>query len=252
MPPCPPPLGQWPRRMELPPPLRLTVPPDWLITPRVLFQLPAMKLPPTVRVALSLMVRVPLPPPLTPLSAMYTWSAAKVEEPDRIRFPPAALIWPSELPVEVISIVPPPSLARTPEEEDWVKAAVTSRSVADVPSATFARKFVAESVRMLMRPAMVAVALPEVLSWVLPQVSGDPDVVLTPLLLCRVPPCMLTPPPMPQICISPAAVTVPPLILSVPRRWLCQPRPVPSPVVTTVPPEFTVSVPSRFPFPALA
>lgn len=57
---------------------------------------------------------------------------------------------------------------------------------------------------------------------------------------------------MPQICISPAAVTVPPLMLSVPRRWLCQPRPVPSPVVTTVPPEFTVSVPGRLPYPLLA
>jgi hypothetical protein len=182
--------------MELPPPLRFTVPPDWLITPRVLFQLPAMKLPPTVRVALSRMVIVPLPPPLTPLSAMYTLSAAKVEEPERTRLPPAALICPSELPMEVISIVPAPSLARTPAAEDWVKAAVTSRSVADAPSATLARKFVAESVRMLMRPAIVAVASPEVLSCVLPHSNRGPEVVLTPLLLCRMPPCMLTAPPM--------------------------------------------------------
>ena len=102
---------------------------------------------------------------------------------------------------------------------------------------------------MRMRPPMVELLE---LVWVVTLVrfhsSCGPFGSLVPLLLRSVPPVMAMPPGMFQTWMVPADVSVP--LLSVTELiWSPQPRPVPSPVVSTVAPLSTVSAPRMLPVP---
>ena len=141
-------------------------------------------------------------------------------------------------------MVPAPVLVMLRPPEASVMAALTSRSVAAAPSATLkVMPGAPPSARMRMRPPMVAVsALALVVTLELIHSNCGPFALLTPLLLCKVPPVILTPPVICQTCITPGDVTVPPLMSNVVTiDPPCQPRPVPSPSTETVPPAFTVS-----------
>ena len=130
-----------------------------------------------------------------------------------------------------------------------VMAALIKRSTEAAPSATVRLRPVPAppSARRLIRPAIFAVsALAKVVTCALRHSSRLSPPLSIPLLLCRVPPVISTPPAKSHTCMTPAVVTVPPLIInleSLAPFQSCQPKPVPSPVVTAVAPALTVSVP---------